>query len=209
MEKSITEKTEIRSARRVRSGGRSANTARRKKELFKQSHWRLPVNHDPPIEPLLEEGVLTIHNGAMNILEDIGIEFLNEEAREIFAKAGCRINDTNVKMDREWVMEMIGKAPSQFTITPRNPDHELIVGGKYILFGNVSSPPNYYDLDIGKKVPGTREQCANLIRLSQYFNCIHMIGGYPVEPVDIHPSIRHLDVLFDKLTLSDKVCHAY
>jgi len=209
MEKSITEKTEIRSARRVRSGGRSANTARRKKELFKQSHWRLPVNHDPPIEPLLEEGVLTIHNGAMNILEDIGIEFLNEEAREIFAQAGCRINDTNVKMDREWVMEMIGKAPSQFTITPRNPDHELIVGGKYILFGNVSSPPNYYDLDIGKKVPGTREQCANLIRLSQYFNCIHMIGGYPVEPVDLHPSIRHLDVLFDKLTLSDKVAHAY
>ena len=112
-------------------------------------------------------------------------------------------------MDREWVMEMIGKAPSQFTITPRNPDHELIIGGKYILFGNVSSPPNYHDLDIGKKVPGTREQCANLIRLSQYFNCIHMIGGYPVEPVDLHPSIRHLDVLFDKLTLSDKVAHAY
>ena len=165
MEKSITEKTEIRSARRVRSGGRSANTARRGKELFKQSPWRLPVNHDPPIEPLLEEGVQTIHNGAMNILEDIGIEFLNEEAREIFAKAGCRINNTNVKMDREWVMEMIGKAPSQFTITPRNPDHELIIGGKYILFGNVSSPPNYHDLDIGKKVSGTREQCANLIKL--------------------------------------------
>jgi Trimethylamine:corrinoid methyltransferase len=36
-----------------------------------------------------------------------------------------------------------------------------------------------------------------------------MIGGYPVEPVDLHPSIRHLDVLFDKLTLSDKVAHAY
>ena len=91
MEKSITEKTEIRSARRVRSGGRSANTARRKKELFKQSHWRLPVNHDPPIEPLLEEGVLTIHNGAMNILEDIGIEFLNEESRKIFVQAGCKV----------------------------------------------------------------------------------------------------------------------
>ena len=86
---------------------------------------------------------------------------------------------------------------------------DSIIGGKYILFGNVSSPPNYHDLDIGKKVPGTREQCANLIRLSQYFNCIHMIGGYPVEPVDLHPSIRHLDVLFDKLTLSDKVAHAY
>jgi Trimethylamine:corrinoid methyltransferase len=101
MEKSITKKTGISSARRLRSGGRSANTARRRKELFKQSHWRLPVNPDPPIEPLSEEGVQAIHNGAMNILEDIGIEFLNEEAREIFAQTGCRVKDTNVKMDRE------------------------------------------------------------------------------------------------------------
>ena len=112
-------------------------------------------------------------------------------------------------MDREWVMEMVRKAPSRFTITPRNEEREIIIGDRHILFGNVSSPPNYYDLDLGKKVPGTREQCANLIKLSHYFNCIHMIGGYPVEPVDLHPSIRHLDVLFDKLTLSDKVCHAY
>ena len=36
-----------------------------------------------------------------------------------------------------------------------------------------------------------------------------MIGGYPVEPVDVHASVRHLDVLYDKLTLTDKVAHAY
>ena len=47
------------------------------------------------------------------------------------------------------------------------------------------------------------------LRLSQYFNCIHFIGGYPVEPVDIHASVRHLDVLYDKLVLTDKVTHAY
>ena len=108
MDKTITDKIESSSVRRTRSGGRSANTARRKKELFKQSPWRLPFNQDPPIEPLSEEGVQAIHNGAMDILENIGIEFLNDESRNIFEKAGCRINDTNVKMDREWVMEMIG-----------------------------------------------------------------------------------------------------
>ena len=58
-------------------------------------------------------------------------------------------------------------------------------------------------------MPGNRDQCANLIKLTQYFNCIHFAGGYPVEPVDIHASVRHLDVLYDKLTLTDKVMHAY
>ncbi len=38
---------------------------------------------------------------------------------------------------------------------------------------------------------------------------IHFIGGYPVEPIDIHASVRHLDALFDMLTLSDKPVHAY
>src|SRR3712207_9026663 len=64
---------------------------------------------------------------------------------------------------------------------------------------------NYWDMEIGRKVPGTRAHCADLFRLTQHFNCIHFAGGYPVEPVDIHPSVRHLDVLFDKLTITDKV----
>ncbi len=192
-----------------RHGGRAANTARRKGEIIHQMPWRLPVNIDRPTEPLGPEGVLAIHDGAMRILEEIGIEFLNEEAIQIFRQAGCKVEGTNVKMGRDWVMEMVRQAPAQFTITPRNPDHELIIGGNHILFGNVSSPPNYFDLELGRKVPGTRAHCANLLRLTQYFNCIHFAGGYPVEPVDIHPSVRHLDVVFDKMVLTDKVAHAY
>jgi trimethylamine---corrinoid protein Co-methyltransferase len=195
--------------RKRRSGGRAGNKDRRSQELFKQMPWRIPVNRDHPIEPLDGDGVAAIHDGAMRILEEIGIEFLNDEALALFRDAGCRVDGTNVKMGRDWVMEMVGQAPESFTLTPRNTERALTIGGQHIVFGNVSSPPNYYDLEIGRKVSGTREQCRSLLKLTQYFNCIHFAGGYPVEPVDIHPSVRHLDVLFDKLTLSDKVMHAY
>ena len=195
--------------RKRRSGGRAGNATRRGGDVIDQMPWRIPVNTDRPTEPLGPEGVQAIHDGAMRILEEIGIEFLNVEALELFKQAGCKVNGTNVKMGRDWVMEMVRKAPPEFTITPRNPDRELPIGGKHILFGNVSSPPNYYDLELGKKVSGTRRQCADLLRLTQYFNCIHFAGGYPVEPVDIHASVRHLDVIHDKLTLTDKVVHCY
>ena len=171
--------------------------------------WRVPVNTDKPTEPIGPEGVEAIHDGAMRILEEIGIEFLNDEALELFREAGCKVEGTNVRMGRDWVLEMVRKAPDSFTLTPRNPDRELVIGDGHIVFGNVSSPPNYYDLEIGRKVPGTRLQCQNLLKLTQHFNCIHFAGGYPVEPVDIHASVRHLDVLFDKLTITDKVMHAY
>ncbi len=195
--------------RKKRSGGRAGNSARRGTAVIDQMPWRIPVNHDRPTEPMPPEGVQAIHDGAMRVLEEIGIEFLNTEALDLFRQAGCIVNGTNVRMGRDWVTEMVARAPSEFTITPRNPDRTLPIGGKHILFGNVSSPPNYWDLELGKKVPGTRKHCADFFRLTQYFNCIHFAGGYPVEPVDIHPSVRHLDTLFDKLTLTDKVVHAY
>ena len=196
--------------RRRRSGGRAGNAERRGSEVIEQMPWNPPINIDRPVEPLNEDGIEAVHNGAMRILEEIGIEFLNPEALEILkGSGGCTINGENVRMGREFVMEMIAKAPSQWTITPRNPDHVITVGGNHLNFGNVSSPPSYWDMKLGRKVTGTREMCQDLLKLSQYFNCIHFVGGYPVEPQDIHASIRHLDVLYDKLTLTDKVAHAY
>ncbi len=192
---------------RKRHGGRAGNTRRSSPLAIQQMDWRLPLNTDRPTEPLREEGVQAIHDGAMRILEEIGIEFLNDESRDIFRRAGCTVDGTNVRMGRDWVLEMLGRAPKSFTITPRNADRTLVVGEGHLLFGNVSSPPNFWSLETGK-TPGTREQCRDLLKLTQYFNCIHFAGGYPVEPVDIHASVRHLDVLHDKLTLSDKVMHA-
>ena len=194
---------------RRRSGGRAGAAARRGAAVIDQMPWDPPINIDHPTEPLPPEGVEAIHDGAMRILEEIGIQFLNAEAIAIFREAGCTVDGDIVRMGRDFVMEMVGKAPSTFTITPRNPDHTIEIGGKRLLFGNVSSPPNYWDMEIGKKVPGNREMCRNLLKLTQYFNCIHFAGGYPVEPVDIHASVRHLDVLYDKLTLTDKAMHAY
>ncbi|UWR01756.1 trimethylamine methyltransferase family protein [Ruegeria conchae] len=195
--------------RRRRSGGRAGAATRRGSEVIDQMPWNPPVNLDRPTEPLGSEGIEAIHEGAMRILEEIGIEFYNQEALGILREAGCTISGDNVRMGRDFVMEMVRKAPNSFTITPRNLDRQIEVGGKTMLFGNVSSPPNYWDMEIGKKVPGTRRMCQDLLKLTQYFNCIHFAGGYPVEPVDIHASVRHLDVLYDKLTLTDKAMHAY
>lgn len=196
--------------RRRRGGGRAGNAARRGAAVIEQMPWSPPVNIDRPTEPLDEEGVQAIHDGAMRILEEIGVAFLNPEAVAILkAAGGCTIDGENVRMGRDFVMEMIAKAPASWSITPRNPDRAITLGGRHLNFGNVSSPPSYWDMTLGRKMTGTREMCRHLLMLSHYFNCIHFVGGYPVEPQDIHPGVRHLDVLHDKLTLTDKVAHAY
>jgi trimethylamine---corrinoid protein Co-methyltransferase len=194
--------------RRRRAGGRAGNKTRAGSAAVDQMPWRLPVNPDRPVEPLDAEGVQAIHRTAMRILSDIGIEFLNPDAVAILERAGCKVSDENVRMGEDFVMEMLGHAPESFTITPRNPDRELIIGGKHMVFVNVSSPPNSWDMERGKR-SGDFATFKEFMKLTQYFNCIHIAGGYPVEPIDIHPSVRHLDCLYEKLTLTDKVVHAY
>lgn len=192
-----------------RSGGRAGNQRRGSRRAIEQMPWSPPVNCDRPTEPLNEDGVLRIHDAAMRVLEEIGIVFLNDEACTILRKAGCKVDDDqNVRMDRDFIMEMIGHAPSQFDMIPRNPDRTITIGGNHMAFVNVSSPPNVMDLERGHRV-GDFESFKDLLKFTQYFNCIHVAGGYPVEPVDIHASVRHLDCLFEKLTLTDKVVHAY
>ncbi len=194
--------------RRRRAGGRAGNKIRAGTAAIDQMPWRIPVNPDRPTEPLDHDAVMAVHRGCMTILRDIGIEFLNPEAVTILRRAGCRVEGTNVRMDEDFVMEMLGHAPESFTITPRNPAREITIGGKHMVFVNVSSPPNAWDLERGKR-SGDFETFKEFMKLTQYFNCIHVAGGYPVEPIDIHASVRHLDCLFEKLTLTDKVVHAY
>jgi trimethylamine--corrinoid protein Co-methyltransferase len=194
--------------RRRRAGGRAGNKSRAGTAAIDQMPWRIPVNPDRPTEPLDMDGVMAIHRGAMRILSEIGIEFLNPEAAAILRQAGCKVEGTNVRMDEDFVMEMLKTVPEQFTITPRNPAREITLGGKHMVFVNVSSPPNAWDLERGKR-SGDFETFKEFMKLTQYFNCIHVAGGYPVEPIDIHPSVRHLDCLYEKLTLTDKVVHAY
>ena len=73
--------------RRKRSGGRAGSAERRGTAAIEQMPWNPPINIDRPTEPLTEEGIQAVHDGAMRILEEIGVQFLNEEAVGILREA--------------------------------------------------------------------------------------------------------------------------
>jgi trimethylamine--corrinoid protein Co-methyltransferase len=178
--------------------------------VLQQLDWQSLRYTDAPTEPLDPEGVEAIHDAAMRILEEIGIDFLHEDARRLLAEAGCKIDGDGptVRMGRDFVMEQVAKAPGSFTITPRNPERAVTLAPGQGVFGSVASAPNVSDLENGRRT-GTRADFQTLLKLTQSFNCVHLHCGYPVEPVDVHASVRHLDAIHDLLTLTDKAVHAY
>src|SRR5262249_26848009 len=163
-----------------------------------------------PLEAVPARELAGIHVASLRVLEEIGIDFLHEGAREILKGAGAEVmpRSNRVRFDRALVESQIGKAPERFTLHARNPARNVTVGGDYVVFCSVASAPNAADRDGGRR-NGNRADYQNFFRLGQMLDAVHVWGGYPVERIDIHASIRHLDAIYDSLTLSEKPIHCY
>lgn len=195
---------------RGRRGGRRGKRAAGPGTGIEQLPWQQPRVPFAPMKFISDDEVEAIHVASLTVLEEVGMDFLLPEARELLKKAGADVdpNSERVRFDRAMIEETIKTAPPEFTMHARNPERNLQMGGNWMAFGCVSSPPNASDMDDGRR-PGNTKDFQNLLRLTQYFNVIHFVGGYPVEPIDRHASTRHLDCLRDMVHLTDKVIHAY
>lgn len=162
----------------------------------------------PPVAIASADQVEAIHQTSLTILEEIGMDFLHDEARALLRAAGAEVVGERVRFPRALVESKLGLAPAQFTLHARNRARNLVIGGDHVAFGSVASTPNVADRSGGRRA-GNHKDYRNLLKLCQGFDAVDFIAGYPTEPVDIHASVRHLDALYDMLTLSDKPGHAY
>ncbi len=162
------------------------------------------INRFAPIEPLDVEQIEQIHDASMRILEEQGIEVLGGMALDLFRQAGAEVNAGGVvRMDRNLVLETVAKAPAEFSITPRNADNAIHCGANSINFGLVSGPPNVHDCINGRRA-GNLADYKKLISLGQFFNVISFLGTQAVATTDLPANNRHLDMLYQNLTLADK-----
>ncbi len=192
-------------AKRGRTGRRRASPDRNVSSI-PQLPWQKVDNPYPPLGPLSEDQVEAIDNASLTVLEELGIEVMGDDVLARFKAAGADVNfDTGiVRMDRALVEELVAKAPSKFTLTPRNPERQIEVGGNRINFGFVSGAPNVHDNIRGRRA-GNMPDFKNMMRFAQSFNAIHFMGNQVAPPIEMPPNNRHLDTYKVALTLTDKV----
>ena len=192
-----------------------ARTRRRKRpktasSTLPQSAWQAVTNRIEPVRLLEEDDLDQIHNASMDVLETVGLEVLSQRAVDLFASAGADIDyaTNRVRLDRSLVAESVAKAPSSFVLHARNPERNLKIGDRQLVFCPATTPPNVTDIDRGRR-PGNYRHYCDLLRLSQSLNIVHCLTGYPVEPQDLPPLTRHLDSYDAFIRLTDKVWRPY
>ena len=188
--------------------GRLSGRSKKRDPVVAQPPWSQPRMRFDPLRAVSEDELEAIHRASLRVLAETGIDFLDDTARRQLTNAGCDVDGNRVRFDPELVMSLVATAPTRFTLHAPNPARNLHIGDDVITYTSVASPPFVTGLGRDRR-DGNREDYRNLLRMGQVLNSIHTVAGYPVEPMDLHPSVRHLHATHDMLTLSDKVPFVY
>ena len=97
-------------------------------QLRAKKPFKKVLNTIPPIKPLSDDHIEAIHHASLDVIKTLGIKVLSPSARQHLREQGCDVDEDTeiVKMDPEFVTSMVAKAPSRFTLTPRNPERYRI-----------------------------------------------------------------------------------
>lgn len=155
-------------------------------------------------EILDEEGLALIEANADRVLEEIGIEFRDDqEVLDLWREAGADVKGERVHFPRGLCRSLLKTAPPVFTQHARNPERSVQIGGKATVFAPVYGPPFVRDLE-GERRYATIEDFENFVKLAYLAPSMHHSGGTVCEPVDIPVNKRHLDMVYAHMRLSDK-----
>lgn len=138
--------------------------------------------------PLTEEGIGKIHNAALILLSEIGVEVHSRLAFETFQKHGalCDPSKKLVKIPRAMVEDAVAKAPKKVVLCGREEKHDLCCEGKNVYLGTGGTVLNVIDLETDEKRPSLLRDVRDIAKLCDALENVHFMV-LPVYPNDLPP----------------------
>jgi trimethylamine---corrinoid protein Co-methyltransferase len=167
--------------------------------------FRQMRNPMPPLEVAAPEQLDRLHEASMRIVEEIGLDFMDAEALDIWEKAGARVDRQaqHVWVDRGLLLEAVARAPAAFTWRARNPARNVRIGGDWIALAPQGGVAYVQSLDRGRD-RGTLTDYDNFLKINQMSGVLHFAGEQLIAPYEVPASLRHLRRLPAAIRLSDK-----
>jgi trimethylamine--corrinoid protein Co-methyltransferase len=157
---------------------------------------------------LTDEQLDAIHAQGLRLLAEVGTDVLQEDARKLLEQHGCRVDGDRVYWDSDFVLEQVAKAPASFRLKARNPERSVVIGDGSPVYTQVGGSPFVSDLDQGRR-SGTIADHDRLVKVSHAADVLTCMQSGTVEPMDLPPTSRHLDVDISTIRWSDKPYVAY
>ena len=131
------------------------------------------------------------------------ISSITPEALERWKAVGAEVDGERVRIPRGLARKLCATAPSEYTQHARNPERNVVVGGKNLVLAPVYGPPFVRDAEGGRRY-ATMADFEKFVKLGYMSKWLHHSGGTVCEPTDVPVNKRHLDMLLAHMIYSDK-----
>ena len=134
-----------------------------------------------------QKGLQLIHETAVRILAEGGIEMDHTGMRDRLAGSGCTIRGSRVYIPPELVEDTICQIPPSFTIYGRSTDRSLEIGLDRTYCTNTGVFPNIYDFDSGEIRRSTLKDVKTTARILDAMDSVHAVYVSLVDATDLAP----------------------
>ncbi|MCZ7543525.1 MAG: trimethylamine methyltransferase family protein [Anaerolineae bacterium] len=154
--------------------------------------------------PLTEDDIRRIHDASLTVLARTGVQVQPSEARDIFARAGARVDEANnrVYIPRSMVEDALSQASHRFTLAGRDPAHDMEMGGERVYMGTGGAAIKVMDLDGSVR----ESRLADIARIGRLVDALDNIHFYlrPVVPHDVPKALLDVNKTYTALANTTK-----
>ncbi len=177
---------------------------------------------DPGIHSIAEvlspAQVREIHDATMAVLEKVGVVFEEENALEVFGKAGAKVVNDTVRLSREMVEGLLKRCPPKVTLHARDPNRSVHLGVNRVHYTNGYGTTFVKDLETGEIRKARLEDLQDFTRLADYLDNVHYVitqvipQDVPTKAADVYQALtlflnteKHLGLSVTQSTYLDQV----
>lgn len=145
------------------------------------------------LKPFTDEELDHIHRATLEVLEHQGIFVQHDEALDLFAKGGARINPKTkiVKIPAFMVKDALDSTPETVVMHARDPRQDAVIEANRVAFTNFGEALNVYDIDTGEHRETTKKDLADMATIIDAVNVISVVEQ-PAGSHDMPQEIGHL-----------------
>jgi len=122
-------------------------------------------------QDMLEE----IHSHSLDVIENAGIRFFSERAREILHGAGAQVDENMVRIPGDVIESALKKAPTTFTLCAREPQFDLPIDGQHTYYSQDGCAALTLDFESGARRASSLADVARMALIADSLDAIDVI----------------------------------
>lgn len=159
-----------------RAGGRAARRASRAAPLDEAIRPIRAGLEGGMYKPLTEEGVLRIHQTALDALEQIGLADAPQSGIDYLTEAGATLGeDGRIRFPRALVEDTLARANRQITLNSRDARNDLLLEGTRVHYGTAGAAVHVVDVDGRNYRESTLQDLHDAARICDVLDNIHFV----------------------------------